>query len=120
MSASVVLWASPRARLAAASLFSLYLFPFSLQPRSAETFSWISGGRFRTRRKLLEPAAGHSPGLVDLPDDKHELLLADPAPILAEPPQDAQLFEEEVEFLQNGPFARGWRKDGAYGKLKGV
>ena len=41
--AFVVLSVYPRARLAAASLFSLFLFPFSLQPSSVENLKAVMG-----------------------------------------------------------------------------
>jgi hypothetical protein len=54
---------------------------------------------------MPEPAAGHAPGLVDAPDDMDELLGADPAALMNEPPQGAKDFEGLVEGFEMGRLA---------------
>ena len=60
----------------------------------------------------MEPAAGHASDFIQAPVGKEQLLLADPVALLHQAPEDAQLFEQQVQLAQVPGFLRAGRIDG--------
>ena len=75
---------------------------------------------FRAAPKLFQPPAGHAPGLVDPPDDEDQLLLADPSLFMHQPPEDSELFEQEIEIFEQRHLLRTRTVDGADAEQQGV
>ena len=63
--------------------------------------------------RLPQPAPGHPPRFIELPGDEDKLLLADPALGVDDPPQSAELLEQQVDFLQARRLFPFWRVGGA-------
>ena len=62
---------------------------------------------------LFQPPASHPSGFVDPADDEDKLLLADPALPMHEPPEHAELFEQEIQLSEKRDFFRTRTVDGA-------
>ena len=69
---------------------------------------------------MAKPAAGHAANFVNAPIDKEQLLLADPALVMHQPPEHAQLFEQQIQLDQQGGFGGFGSIEGAHGQHQRV
>jgi hypothetical protein len=74
----------------------------------------------RSGFQLAQPAAGHPAKLVNFTGDKDQLLLADPLAVVRQPPENAKLFEQQIELDQQGGFAIARRENGARKKQQTI
>jgi hypothetical protein len=75
---------------------------------------------FPARGEGLEPAANHAPDLIELLRDEQQLLGADPAALMDQPPEDAQFFQVKIGAAQwSGLLVRG-RVNGFDGEFEAV
>jgi len=82
-----------------------------LRPGARTGDSALRGGG-----QFFEPAAGHAANLVNAPVDEEELLLADPALVMHQAPEDAELFELQVQFAQERRLFGALGVEGAHGQ----
>ncbi len=81
------------------TLFPFSLLFFSLWGEARKNFFPLPG------RERLHPTTNHPPDLIDFPNDKSELLQTDPFLVTNHPPEDAKLFELEIQPLQRFVFS---------------